>query len=121
MWQAARVWAPGAGSLALDDPDGDGLKNLVEFALNTHPENESGEQAPAVRRVGSELHFEYRQRSQLSGTMIIPEWSEDLSQWHETAVITTVQALDTQTELKRAVITGAGNDQLFVRLRVTGP
>ena len=71
--------------------------------------------------MGSELHFEYRQRSQLSGTMIIPEWSEDLSQWHETAVITTVQALDTQTELKRAVITGAGNDQLFVRLRVTGP
>ncbi len=121
MWQAARVWAPGAGSLALDDPDGDGLKNLVEFALNTHPEDESGEQAPAVRRAGSEFHFEYRQRSQLSGTMIIPEWSEDLSQWQETAVITTVQALDTQTELKRAMIPAAGNDQLFVRLRVTGP
>jgi hypothetical protein len=71
--------------------------------------------------VGSEFHFEYRQRLKLSGTMIIPEWSEDLSQWHEAVVITTVQALDTQTELKRAVITPAGNDQLFVRLRVTGP
>lgn len=121
MWQVARTWAPGAGIAALDDPDGDGLRNLLEFALNTNPETDSSAQMPGGGRVGDEFRFDYRSRVQLSGTQIIPEWSEDLSQWHDITAISTVQSLDTQTELKRATVQTIGKDKLFVRLRVTGP
>lgn len=121
MWQAARSWAPGVSTAALDDPDGDGMKNLLEFALNTNPETDSSAQMPGGSRVGDEFRFEYRSRVQLSGTQIIPEWSEDLSQWHDITAISTVQSLDTQTELKRATVPTTGMNKLFVRLRVTGP
>ncbi len=121
MWVAARAWVPSASKLALDDPDADGLKNLVEFALNTNPEAESNAQMPVANRAGNELRFDYRSRVMLSGTQIIPEWSEDLNAWQDMTSISTQQNLDTQTELKRAVISTVGKDKLFVRLRVTGP
>ncbi|MEQ1751994.1 MAG: hypothetical protein ABL974_21415, partial [Prosthecobacter sp.] len=99
----------------------DGLKNLAEFALNTNPEAEGSGHMPVANRVGNELRFDYRSRVMLSGTQIIPEWSEDLSTWLDMTSISTQQNLDTQTELKRAVISTVGKDKLFVRLRVTGP
>jgi len=120
MWQAARVWAS-ASVAAGDDPDGDGVQNLIEFALNTNPEVPSTEQLPQAERLHHELHFDYRQRVQLSGTQIIPEWSEDLVSWSAISTAITLQSLDLQTELKRAVVSTVGRDRLFLRLRVTGP
>jgi hypothetical protein len=120
MWQAARVWAS-ASTAATDDPDGDGVQNLVEFALNTNPESPSAAQLPQADRLQNELHFDYRQRVQLSGTQIIPEWSEDMLSWSLVPAADTLQSLDLQTELKRAVISTVGKDRLFLRLRVTGP
>jgi predicted extracellular nuclease len=120
MWQAARVWSS-ASTAAGDDPDGDGLQNLIEFVLNTDPEVPSAAQLPQVDRVQHELRFEYRQRVKLSGTQIIPEWSEDMASWSAISTASTLQSLGLQTELKRAVISTLGKDRLFLRLRVTGP
>jgi predicted extracellular nuclease len=120
MWQAARVWAS-ASVAAGDDPDGDGVQNLIEFALNTNPEVPSTAQLPQAERLPNELHFDYRQRVQLNGTQIIPEWSEDLVSWSAISTAITLQSLDLQTELKRAVVSTVGRDRLFLRLRVTGP
>jgi predicted extracellular nuclease len=120
MWQAARVWVS-ASTAATDDPDADGLQNLVEFAMNTNPEMSSATQLPVADRLQNELRFDYRQRVQLSGTQIIPEWSEDMVSWSLMPAASTLQSLDLQTELKRAVISTVGKDRLFLRLRVTGP
>lgn len=121
MWQAARVWSPGKGSAALDDPDGDGFKNLAEYALNMEPEMVSSAQIPVGSRVGDEFRFDYRSRVQLSGSQIIPEWSEDLLIWHDMPSISTLQTLDLRTELKRATVPTLGKERIFVRLRITGP
>ncbi len=121
MWQAARVWAPGAGSAALDDPDGDGFQNLAEYALNMPPEVVSTAQMPVGSRVGNEFRFDYRSRIQLSGSQVIPEWSDDLLLWHDMMDISTLEILDACTELKRAIVPTAGKERIFVRLRITGP
>lgn len=120
MWQAARVWSS-PGTAATDDPDSDGVPNLVEFALNTDPEVVSSLLLPQVNRVQDELCFDYRQRAQLSGTQIIPEWSEDMVSWSAMPNASTIQSLNLQTELRRAVMSTVGKQRLFLRLRVTGP
>jgi predicted extracellular nuclease len=120
MWQAARAWAS-VSTGALEDPDGDGLQNWVEFALNTNPEMSSAAQLPVANRMPDELRFDFRQRVQLSGTQVIPEWSEDMISWSPMPTTTTLESLDLQTELKRTVIPTVGKDRLFLRLRVTGP
>jgi len=121
MWQASRTWAPGAGTVTTDDPDLDGLANLIEFALNTHPELSDATQLPQATRVGNEWHLDYRSRVQLDGTVITPEWSEDLSQWFTITNVTTLGSIDLRTEMKRATLSTTGKDRLFTRLRVTGP
>jgi hypothetical protein len=120
MWQAARVWTS-VSTAAGDDPDGDGVQNLIEFALNTDPEVPSAAQLPQADRGQNELRFDYQQRVQLSGTQILPEWSEDMASWSLMPTPSTLQSLDLRTELKRAVISTVGKDRLFLRLRVTGP
>ncbi|MCX6853682.1 MAG: hypothetical protein NTV80_02125, partial [Verrucomicrobia bacterium] len=120
MWQAGRAW-DSVSTGALEDPDGDGLQNWVEFAMNTNPEMSSATQLPVANRVPDELRFDFRQRVQLSGTQVIPEWSEDMISWSPMPTASTLESLDLQTELKRAVISTAGKDRLFLRLRVTGP
>jgi len=121
MWQSARAWSSGASSAIVDDPDADGLKNLAEFALNLNPEMSSALQMPEGSLIGNEFRFDFRQRVQLNGTQIIPQWSDNLSTWQDITAITTLQSLDTQTELKRAVIPSTAKPRIFMRLRITGP
>lgn len=121
MWQASRIWSPGKSSAAQDDPDGDGFQNLAEYALNMEPESVSSSQMPYGNQVGNEFHIHYRSRIQLSGSQIIPEWSEDLSAWHEITIISTQETLDLRTQIKRATLPTMGKSRIFVRLRVTGP
>ena len=49
-WQLGKFGAPaGAGTQPMDDPDGDGLVNLAEYALNMHPLIASNEGGPSAQ------------------------------------------------------------------------
>lgn len=95
MWAAARAW-PTGGSLAGDDPDGDGVKNLADFQLT------------------------YRLRANAVGVTVHPEWSENLVQWFPLTPGTPT-ALDASTVLQPATGPIGARRQMFGRLRIVLP
>ncbi len=120
MWAAARTWPGGAGSLAGDDPDRDGLKNLAEFLLNTDPHKSEPALLPVASRVGGNFQLSHRMRTNATGVTVFPEWSENLIDWHPlTPGVAT--PLDPLTALQPATAPIAGRPRMFGRLRIELP
>ena len=120
MWAAARVWPGGAGSLAGDDPDRDGVKNLAEFFLHSDPLVAETGLRPTAARVGNTFQLAYRVRTQAVGVTVFPEWSVNLVDWHPLTpgVVTPLDAL---TQLQPATAPIAGRPRMFGRLRIELP
>jgi lysophospholipase L1-like esterase len=78
-------WAEGFGlpidqRQAGDDPEGDGLINLIEFALDLDPSKPS--QLPRPVCESSTVRFDYQLRPQACDHIsVTPEFSRDLSHW----------------------------------------
>ncbi len=61
------------------DPDGDGIPNLVEFALGSHPKEPTPAPGTLVRN-GSTLQFTYwRSKAALSEIAFVREFSQSLA------------------------------------------
>ncbi len=60
------------------DPDNDGVPNGIEFALRTHPRQESSNLLPFTQRTGDFLEIVYRQRKGGSGTTGVDYIADDL-------------------------------------------
>jgi predicted extracellular nuclease len=118
MWAAARAW-PGGGSLAGDDPDHDGVKNLAEFLINTDPLAADAPLLPTASRTGSHFQLLYRQRTNAAGVTVHPEWSENLVDWLPLAPGAPT-SLDALTNLLPATAPIAGRARMFGRLRIEG-
>jgi predicted extracellular nuclease len=117
MWSAARLWPGGAGSLAEDDPDRDGLKNLAEFILNTDPMVANAPQAVTASRDSGAFQLLFRQRTNAVGVAVFPEWSENLVDWAPLAPGSPT-AIDALTNLQPATTPIAGRTKMFGRLRI---
>jgi len=116
---------PGIGAL-LDDPDGDGRNNFLEFALQTNPKVADGNQPPAVGTPANRLTLTYQRHKSGSGLSYQVEISDSLSPFRlpnageltetileDTGVSQTVRVADTAplgTPVRR-----------FLRLRITSP
>jgi hypothetical protein len=103
------------------DPDGDGLTNLMEFALNTNP-TRSGVSTNTVLRNGDNLEFTY-QRSDAAvaeGVQFSVEWTDDLGSptWGNAGVNETVLSDDGTVQQVKATIPAGPGLQRFVRLKV---
>lgn len=104
----------------LNDADGDGLVNLMEFATGSHPREYSPPVGVVVKN-GNVLEFTYtRRKAALAEVTFIREYSETLSGiWSRAG--STVETILTDGDIQTVRVNNpAGiNGKRFVRLRVT--
>ena len=101
------------------DPDGDGLKNLLEYALNLPP-NAAGRVPASVQATGGNLEYLYDRGTAAfnSGTTYQVEWSDDLTTWSGAGVVETLLSDDGTTQQVKATLPAGSGGRRFVRLRV---
>ena len=115
----------GVNNGSLDDPDRDGVSNLMEFALGGAPLVSSQSILPVLAKVSSDWVFEYN-RSDLSlppATTQIVEYGSDLIGWTQVIVPTVSSATVSITEGSpsdriKVIIPNQGS-KVFVRLKVS--
>ena len=123
-WASAKGLTVGVNDGATQDPDGDGVVNLVEFALGGDPLAGSSAPAPVVARSGANLTFTYDVEVAATAQFsVVAESTPDLATWTPVvhgaggASISTTP-LDGDTD--RVVVTvPATGPRLFIRLHVT--
>ncbi len=111
----------GLNSGPMDDPDRDGVCNLMEFTLGGAPMTASQGILPVLIKEGSSWYLEYS-RSDLSqaATTQIVEYSNDLKQWDQIIIpaSTSGGVSITAGRVKVNIPTVSGKPK-FVRLKVT--
>ncbi len=118
-----KTWAGGAGQGLtagvndgpLDDPDFDGIVNLMEFVLNSNPMVPSPGQLPVgtAPSAGS-WHFEYhRNKESVPGVTQIVEYTTDFATWTQVAIPATTAGTVTVTP-------GTNTDHVSVAIPVIG-
>jgi hypothetical protein len=112
---------PEVGDLtaATDDPDADGLPNLVEYALGGDPSDQSYPSDHPAVGVSAESHLTLTFTPQrVDGLTYIIEASSDLSDWSDTSDITSQLTPGTpHTHTDSSAVT----TRRFLRLKVSAP
>ena len=116
-------WAGSFGvGAATDDPDGDGLKNLLEYAIGSNPtQADVGVIQPGVRTVALQTFLEVAIKRSLirSGVTWTLERSSDLIQWQQASVAVVT---DTSTLLVlRDTLPIDGVQRRFLRVKANVP
>ena len=107
---------------AQQDPDHDGLPNLLEWALHLDPKA-SDAFAPALQMGASVIEYTYTRRKASPGEVIFSlEWSDTLDDpWSAEGVISEPPvAVDETTESVRVTVPATG-ERSFVRLKIQTP
>jgi hypothetical protein len=136
-WEA-QFWTLGGGNPAhgpAGDPDGDGVSNLLEYALDSNPVTPGMTQIPLARTAVNPadgkpyMTFTYRRRTGASGLVYTVQVSETLGSWisgpTETEEIgsTANPGGDSETVLVRIkpALNTPGKPRKFARLQVVTP
>ncbi|MEO5802718.1 MAG: DUF5722 domain-containing protein, partial [Verrucomicrobiota bacterium] len=102
-----------------EDPDGDGLVNAVEFALNNNPrvaESRALLQPRSTNDLGQiYLVLNYRERLGTSGLTFTNEISTNLLQWSGLGVTNRIVSQDSVTRTMEARVAVYGRTNLFLR------
>ena len=120
-WQAWRdsyfARPDGGGDAdAEDDPDIDGLVNLVEFSFGLNPVQPSAGQLPQPILSGGYFTYSFNQPGSVSGVTYGAEWSATLA----TGSWTNIPDTGTAQQHIFSISVGVGGRK-FVRLKLTGP
>jgi hypothetical protein len=106
----------GTLTAATDDPDGDGLANLLEYALGTEPGNAASGSAPVAGvDADGKLTLTFTPE-RVSGLRYVIEASSDLSDWSD---VTDITSLLTPSQAYTHTDASAVTTRRFLRLRVT--
>ncbi len=112
----------------LDDADGDGTNNLLEYTLGGDPNAADRSILPAYSETETNVVFSFK-RSDSSETDVTQtfQWSTDLQNWNDMALGATSSANieitenDDEDDDVTVTIPKAGNSKMFGRLKVTSP
>jgi hypothetical protein len=100
------------------DFDGDGVPNLLEYALGTSPTQAASMSTPVSGASGNRLTLTFLRA--VNGVTYIAEASPDLASW--TTIATNPGSVGQNVTVSDTVDLPAGNPpQRFLRLRVTSP
>ena len=100
----------------LNDYEGDGLVNLIEFAFGLNPKQNSAGQLPQGQIIGSNYVVFFNQPSGVSGITYVAGWSAALLQLSWTPIIDT--GVPPQHVFSVPI---GGNTRMFTRFTVTNP
>jgi hypothetical protein len=71
----------------MDDPDADGIANLMEYALGGAPMESSRSVLPVLRKIGGRWFLEYSSSDlSLATTTQVVEYSHNLLQWNSITI-----------------------------------
>jgi len=116
-WAAAN----GVGTGDVDD-DGDGMDNLLEYALDGNPTNMVDDVDPVFTKVGGDFEYAYKQRNDDPNLTYTVEVCPDLSagNWADsgTTAVPTGSA-GAYDSVKHTI--PAGSNQSYIRLKVENP
>ncbi len=98
------------------DFDGDGYRNLVEYALGLDPKVPSRTGLPAVTRTTTDWVFTYTRPAARSDVTYTVQSSTNLTAWTDH---TATRIVEGSTETWRVTVPVSGNPNLFFRLKVT--
>jgi subtilisin-like proprotein convertase family protein len=103
-----------------DDPDFDGMENLLEYYLGAHPgQADAAEHLPVLVKSGSTLTLTWWRSKTADGVTATAEWSATLGSWSTAGISTAVIADEASRErLQATLVAGATDARLFLRLRV---
>ena len=124
---SAQGLTSGVNDAALDDPDRDGVCNLMEFALGSKPMIVSQPMLPQLAKSGGAWVFEYNRNdaSVSPATIQTIEYGSDLTGWAAVVVPANTSGLFTITDGSPAdrvqVTLPASGTSMFVRLKVSQP
>lgn len=101
------------------DPDGDGVSNLLEYALGGDPNAAEGDLLPSARTENGRLVIDYVRDLWLTDVSYQVEWSHDLLAWTTTGVEDQIVLATADIERRHAGIVIPASGKAFARLRVS--
>ncbi len=110
-----RAWTqPGA------NPAGDGLSNILKFALGLDPRVPAGPDAPRIfKDETGQAHFRYTRNPLADGVELAVEASDDLAEWSSHDAVPITEYHDDREQVFLPLPVDEGDDRLFLRLRAT--
>jgi predicted outer membrane repeat protein len=104
----------------LASPSGDGLSNLVKYALGLDPNVRATDGVPTLSREPGTLSLNYSRSLTATNVTIAIEWSTDLKNWSRDGVTTEVLSESNGLQLLRSSVS-ADTPSKFLRISVTQP
>lgn len=123
QWQVTNFGSQANNPLISDPnacPSGDGVVNLVKYALGLDPNVSSSDGMPILSRDGGSISLSYNKVACATNIVMAVEWSTDLVNWSTAGVTTSILSDDGITQEIRSSVP-AGTTSKFLRLSVTKP
>jgi subtilisin-like proprotein convertase family protein len=118
------AWIGGYAGLAAtganDDPDGDGMGNLLEYYLGSLPGTpDAAASLPVMAKEGNTLSLTWWHLKAASDPVGIPRWSENLASWNGTGfTVQTIGETAEKEQLRATLTVQEGDTRRFLRLEV---
>ena len=113
LWRQTIAWLPGDDQTTQGDPDGDGVLNLLEYALGQNPLEQDSAGLPRISLTPTGADYSF---NNIRANVIYEvQLSTDLVDWTEPAFATLDNTDSTPVELPHSE---GEEGRLFVRLRV---